>query len=117
MVLWKESLREGESLLTDCSSQSISSESLLRRASASSSEKVPEVPRGSAGQVGSMPASASVRGKGVRGSSFKERKRKRELMAMLSFRPNNDDISKTSILINPAPEINLQSDLCSQIYP
>ena len=90
--------------------QSISSESLLRRASASSSEKVLLAPRGSSGQVGSMPASGSERGKVVIVSSFKERERERELMAMLSFNTNSDEIAKTGFLISPAPGINLQLD-------
>ena len=97
-MLWKESFREEESLLTDCSSQSISSESLLRRASASSSEKVSPVPRCS--------SSGSESGKAVRGSNFKEREREKRMMALLSFNADRDEIAKAADLISPAPETN-----------
>ena len=98
LELWKESLREEESPLTDCSSQSISSESLLRRVSASSSEKVNPVPGCS--------SSGSKSGKAVSGSSLNESERVKRMMAMLSFNTERDEIARAADLINPAPGIN-----------
>ena len=89
-------MREEESPLSDCSLQSISSGSLLRRASASSSEKVSPVPGRS--------SSGSKSGKAV--SSFNFREREKTMMAMLSFNSDRDEIARAADLINPAPGIN-----------
>ena len=91
-------MREEESPLSDCSLQSISSGSLLRRASASSSEKVSPVPGRS--------SSGSESGKAVSSFNFRESEREKTMMAMLSFNSDRDEIARAADLINPAPGIN-----------